>query len=78
MLLKKRKTVHLSCYSKLQRRQRIRIRSGNMMCEILVEDGAVGKSHVFSLWRTVTGENSVGRKSVGLKVDDSLHFTCIH
>lgn len=49
-----------------------------MMWEILVEDGAVVKDTSCFLSGGRRLENSVGRKSVGLEVDDSLHFTCIH
>lgn len=51
-----------------------------MMWAILVEDGAVGKDP--SLFFPLSGgrrqEKRVDRESVGLEVDDSLHFTCIH
>lgn len=42
-------------------------------------DGAFGKDpSFFLLSRGWQWEKSVGRESVGLEVDDSLHFTCIH
>jgi len=49
-----------------------------MMWESLVEDGAVGKDPSFFFLSGGRQEKIVDRESVGLKVDDSLHFTCIH
>lgn len=45
---------------------------------MLVADGAAEKDPSLFLSGGRRREKSVGRGSVGLEVDDSLHFTCIH